>query len=95
MRRENAPFRVVTQEGLVSAPVEHFDGALLTQMDSDWRNVNRVIGDTMGLRFEPYWQVGDLMLKARLVALAESGKVELSGDPLERGTKVRLVASGR
>jgi hypothetical protein len=93
LRSEDAPFRIVTPEGLVSAPAEHFDNALLSHMDGAWRNVNRVVADTMGLSFEPHWQVGDLMLKARLVALAESGSIELTGHPIERGTMVRLVAA--
>lgn len=91
LRSEDAPFRIVTPEGLESAPAEHFDGALLSHVDGTWRNVNGVVAETMVLSFEPYWQVGDVMLRARLVALAESGRIELTGHPTERGTMVRLV----
>lgn len=93
LRSEDAPFRVATPEGLLSAPAEHFDSALLSHVDAAWRNVNLVVAETMVLSFEPYWQVGDLMLKARLVALAESGRIELTGHPTERGTMVRLVTA--
>lgn len=94
LRSEDAPFRVVTPEGLVSAPAEHFDAALLAQVPSDWREVSRVVAYTMVLNFGPYRQVGSLMLTARLAALAESGRVELAGHPLERKAMVRLGASG-
>lgn len=93
LRSEDAPFRVVTPEGLVSAPAEHFDVALLSHVYGTWRNVNGVVAETMSLSFEPYWQVGDVMLRARLGVLAESGRVELTGHPTERGTMVRLVAA--
>jgi len=41
----------------------------------------RVIGDTMSLYVDPYYQVGDVMLHARLIALVNEGKLVAEGDP--------------
>jgi hypothetical protein len=91
LREENAPFRVVSPSGLVSAPIDHFDGLLLQHASTEWRKVGRVLGETMGDSWEPYYQVGDLMLLTRLVALVESGKLAADGDPWElHETRVRL-----
>jgi len=91
LRSENAPFRVVGEDGVVSAPVDHFDPLLLEQTGGDWQRVARVIGNTMGRNSTPYHQVGDLMLLDRLVALVEAGLLEVDGDPYEMRTcQIRL-----
>ena len=91
LRRENAPFRVVSPAGLVSAPIDHFDSLLIEQATPEWRKIARVVGDTMGYTSEPYYQVGDLMLLTRVVALVEAGKLLADGDPWDmRACKVRL-----
>ena len=54
------------------------------------RTVARVVGDTMGHNAEPYCQVGDLMLQARVAALAEAGKLLAEGDPWDMRSRVRL-----
>jgi hypothetical protein len=69
LKLENAPFRVVTATGLVSAPVDHFDSLLLKQVTTEWQKIARVIGYTMAYNAEPYMQVGDVMLLTRVVAL--------------------------
>jgi hypothetical protein len=91
LRVENAPFRVVTPTGLVSAPVDHFDPLLIERATPEWRKIARVVGDTMGYNFEPYMQVGDMMLLARVVALVDEGKLLADGDPWDmRSCHVRL-----
>jgi hypothetical protein len=91
LKSENAPFRVVTPAGLASAPVDHFDHLLMERVTSEWRKVARVIGDTMGLNPEPYPQVGDIMLLARVIALIDEGRLLAEGDPWDmHSCRVRL-----
>jgi Protein of unknown function/Domain of unknown function (DUF1835) len=91
---EDAPFRVVTPRGMESAPVDYFDHQLLEQADSEWRKINRVIGEAMVANMEPYRQVGDWMLYVRLLALIEQGKLIADGDAHERfKCSVRLPAN--
>jgi hypothetical protein len=90
LRVENAPFRVVTPTGLVSAPVDHFDPLLIERATPEWRKIARVVGDTMGNNFA-YMQVGDMMMLARVVALVGEGKLLADGDPWDmRSCRVRL-----
>jgi hypothetical protein len=92
LQSENAPFRIVTETGLASAPIDHFDLQLLEQAGPEWRKVALVVGMTMGHSSEPYYQTGDLMLLARLVALVEAGKLEADGNPWEmQACRVRLL----
>ncbi len=91
LKSENAPFRIVTETGLVSAPADVFDDLLLRRATKDWRKVARVIGETMGVTMDPYFQVGDMMLLTRIVALVEQGKLLAHGDPwIMRRCEVRL-----
>ncbi|HLM15584.1 MAG TPA: DUF3658 domain-containing protein [Reyranella sp.] len=91
LRSQNAPFRVVTPTGLASAPIDHFDASILEQAARDWRSSAYVIGSTMAHNCDPYMQVGDVMLLARLVALVEEGKLLADGDPWDmRACRVRL-----
>ena len=91
LKRENAPFRVVAEDGLVSAPVDHFDGLLLGQLTHEWHTIAWVVGCTMGNNSDPYRQVGDLMLLTRVVALVSEGKLLADGDPWDmRACRVRL-----
>ena len=91
LRVENASFRVVTPTGLVSAPVDYFDPLLIERATQEWRQIARVVGDTMGYNFEPYMQVGDMMLLARVVALVDEGKLLADGDPWDmHSCRVRL-----
>lgn len=91
LRAENAPFRVVTASGLASAPADYFDPLILEQATTEWRSVTRVIAATMGRNYEPYMQVRDVMLQARIVALVEDGKLIADGDPWDRRSgRIRL-----
>jgi hypothetical protein len=81
LRSENAPFRIVTEMGLVSAPIDYFDPSLLAQVTPDWQTAARIVGNTMWQNSEPYFQVYELMLSARLVALVDQGRLLVDGDP--------------
>jgi hypothetical protein len=91
LRAQNAPFRIVTSAGLASVPVDHFDASILEQATREWRSAAYVIGSTMAHTCDPYMQVGDVMLLARLVALIEERKLLADGDPWDmRACRVRL-----
>ena len=92
LRTQNAPFRVVTPVGLASAPIEHFDSSILEQAANGWLNAANVIGSAMAHNCEPYMQVSDIVLLARLVALVEEGELLADGDPWNiRTCRVRLA----
>jgi hypothetical protein len=91
LRKENAPFRIVTEEGLVSASIDYFDPLLLAETTPKWQKLAFVVGNTMGHSSDPYHQVGDFMLLARIVALVEGGLLLAEGDPWDMRTcRVRL-----
>jgi hypothetical protein len=81
LRSENAPFRIVTEAGPVSTSIDYFDPWLLAHATSDWQRIARVVHDVFGHNSEPYVQVYDLMLLARVVALVKEGKLLADGDP--------------
>ena len=88
---ENAPFRIVTSAGLVSAPVDCFGPQILERVTAAWKRVARVIGEVIGYNSEPYMQVGEIMLLERVVSLVERRKLLADGDPWEmRSCHVRL-----
>lgn len=80
---ENAPFRIVSPNGLVSAPLDHFDSWLLSRVGKNPRPVQGLILETMLSGDLPYLQVNDMMLLARLSELAAQGKVIITGDLAE------------
>jgi uncharacterized protein DUF3658/uncharacterized protein DUF1835 len=91
LRTQNAPLRVVTPTGLASAPIDHFDSSILEQAAQEWRSAAHVIGSAMAHNCDPYMQVDDVMLLARLVALIEERKLLADGDPWDmRACRVRL-----
>ena len=91
LKLENAPFRVVTATGLLSAQLDYFDPSLLQQATPEWKKVVRVVGEAMAFCGEPYFQVGDTMLLARVVALVGEGKLLADGDPRNMwSSRVRL-----
>jgi hypothetical protein len=88
---ENAPFRIVSETGLVSVQEEHFDQALLDSASTTWRKLARVVGDTLASE-RARFQVGDLMLLVRAVALVEQGRLLAKGDPWQmRSCEVRIA----
>jgi hypothetical protein len=91
LRTQNAPFRVVTPTGLTSAPIDHFDSSILEHAAREWRKAVYVVGSAMAHNHEPYRQVGDVMLLARLVALVEEGKLLSDDNPWDmHACRVRL-----
>jgi hypothetical protein len=47
LRRENAPFRVVEGDAVISASIEVYDDMLLSCLTTDWCRTARIIGDAM------------------------------------------------
>ncbi|MCZ0732719.1 DUF3658 domain-containing protein [Phreatobacter sp. AB_2022a] len=91
LEAENAPFRVVTPTGLASAPLDHFDRILLELARPDWKSMSSIVGHGLAASLEPYLQVGELMLRARLVALVTNGALVADGDPRDMRTcRIRL-----
>jgi hypothetical protein len=91
LQAENAPFRIATEEGLISAPADHFDASLLKWASPEWQSIRRIVGSAMGYDDSPYIQVGDMMLLVRIVALVERGALVAEGDPWDMSSKVRLA----
>jgi hypothetical protein len=92
LRGENAPLRVLGADGLASAPITHFDSALLSHARAEWQKAAMIIG-RMLLDFSDsgLHQTDDLLLAARLRALAEAGHLEFEGDLSDiRHYRVRL-----
>jgi hypothetical protein len=96
LRVENAPLRVVDAGGLRSAPITFFDQQLLSFAKASWQRPARIIGEVImewvGPPTEPYFQAGDLILAARVIALVEAGVLEGRGDLTNiRQSEVRLA----
>jgi len=96
LRAENAPLRVVDAKGLRSAPITFFDQQLLSFAKAWWQKPARIIGETMaefhGPPTEPYYQAGDWLLAARVIALVEAGVLEGRGDLWNiQQSEVRLI----
>jgi Protein of unknown function/Domain of unknown function (DUF1835) len=95
LRAENAPLRVVDADGLRSAPITFFDQQLLSFAKASWQKPARIIGEIfgewVGSQMEPYFQAGDGILAARVVALVECGLLEGRGNLMNiRQSEVRL-----
>jgi hypothetical protein len=81
LRAENAPLRVISADGLVSAPITYFDDVISSFVRENWTKCARVIGEVLtDQACSPFWQAGDLLLYARLRKLAEAGVFEYQGD---------------
>ena len=93
LKQENAPFRIVTQTGLESAPIDVFDSTLLTQATIQWQKLALVVGMTLASEFPQYIQTDHTILLTRIVALIEDRKLEVEGDPWDmHACRVRLPA---
>jgi hypothetical protein len=80
LRSENAPLRVIEDGRLVSMPISAFDEMLMSFVTEHWQRVNRVIGEALvSEMYEGTMQTGDLLLSARLDAMAKDGRVEIRG----------------
>lgn len=93
-RAENAPFRVVSDQGLSSAPITHFDGVLSSCVTAEWRKSSLVVSEAIGrLEANRFDQCGDLVLWSRVRALANEGIFEMKGDgSVMRNSVVRLAS---
>jgi hypothetical protein len=81
LRQENAPLRIVEGDGLVSAPIDHFDAALMANTTGEWQKMAKIVGTTLVDQLETgVYQTSDLLLRARLVALAERGDLDWRGE---------------
>jgi len=81
LKVENAPLRVLSEGGLVSAPIDIFDAVLLKHANSNWCKMAKIVGETLGQFYQDgLFQTGDLVLAARLRTLAESGLLQWQGD---------------
>ena len=91
LRAENAPFRIVAGDDLISAPITVYDELLLSCATDEWRSAAYIIGDTFGVTRDRGLDVGDLVLLGRVRALVAAGRLELQGNLSEmRFGKVRL-----
>jgi len=78
---ENAPLRVLGDNGLMSAPIEYFDPTLLQHVTPEWQKMSLIVGRTLFDFFENgISQTDDIVLAARLAVLAEAGIMEWRGD---------------
>ena len=81
LRQENAPLRILEGGDLVSAPIDHFDAALMTKVSGEWQKMAKIVGTTLVDQLETaVYQTDDLLLRARLVALAERGDLDWRGE---------------
>jgi hypothetical protein len=81
LRAENAPLRVLTTDGLVSAPISAIDPLLLSCASRNWQKAVRILGEALAKDTEnELLQTGDLLLVARVRTLVETGLLESRGD---------------
>lgn len=83
LRRENAPFRIVSDGRLVSAHLAHYDGLLVSQASQDWEVAAQLIGRAIGRISSDTALDGqdtsDVVLFGRTLALDENGLLEIRG----------------
>ena len=94
LRRENAPFRLVSDEGPVSAPVDFFDAFILERMRTEWRKLPSVLWDVCSHQHINN-RMSDGMIHMRLAVMVEDGRVLADRLPLDvRHSRVRLPDGG-
>jgi hypothetical protein len=81
LTRENAPFRIVTEDGIISALITHFDAVITSCISGDWKRCARALHEAFGkLAADNFSNTGDMVLWSRMCALAEQGELEMEGD---------------
>ncbi len=93
LREENAPFRIVNEKGIASAPVTHFDKSLLSFVTTAWQTSGQVAGAALtSVMNDDYFQLDmqGAILFARLQKLSANGLIETRGDVLQVNGEVRL-----
>jgi uncharacterized protein DUF3658/uncharacterized protein DUF1835 len=92
LRAENAPFRVVADQDLVSAPISFFDELLMSCAGTEWQKTAHVLGDAIS-KYDG--SVGDLVLLGRVRSLVAAGSLEARGDlSATRSSELRLPPQG-
>jgi hypothetical protein len=86
LKKENAPLRMIGSSGdLESVDLDYFDALLLSCSTPEWRKMARIVGEALVSFWDSgLYQVGDLVLFARLRRLAEAGRLEWRGDLSQR-----------
>lgn len=85
LRGEDTPLRVITAEGLVSAPLTYFDEDLIGRVGTDWVDAGLVVGQTLSAMMDNSFREGgvyqcdDLVLFSRVRSLVEDGILEKKG----------------
>jgi hypothetical protein len=92
LRQEDAALRTLTEHGLISVPLSYFDDLLVSRTIEQWRKVARVLSEALFETWESgFFQVGEVVLAARIRALAAAGRIEGRGDLSRiRFSEVRL-----
>jgi hypothetical protein len=92
LRLEDAPLRAITDDGVISAPPSYFDDLLVSCTIAAWRRVARVLADAFAESWEGgFFNVSEVVLAARIRALAAAGRVEGQGDLFRiRHSEIRL-----
>jgi len=88
LRDENAPFRVVKNLQLLSAPITVYDDLLVSHMSHRWVKCAEVIGNALAAAGS---QLSDAVLFARLRRLTEDGRLEARGDLATMRSEIRLA----
>ena len=92
LQHENAPFRIVRDGQLVSAPLTHYDALLVEQASQDWEIAARLIGRAITTFVDAQSGEGtsDVVLIGRMLALGEENLLEIAGPgPGMRDYRVR------
>jgi len=96
LRRENAPFRIVKNGELSSAPIDFYDRLLMSCVADRWLKSARIVGEALAKLYEtPGLETSDAVLFGRLRKLVALGQVDSKGDMSRmRWSEVRLPVSG-
>jgi len=87
LREENAPFRVVENLQLISAPITVYDDLLVSNVTHEWVKSAEIIANALATANA---QLSDAVLFGRLRRLIEGGRLEVRGDLSTRRSEIRL-----
>jgi hypothetical protein len=80
---ENAALRVIEKGRLVSKNIDFFDSALVRLATPKWQKMAAIVAELLVEFYDAeLYQTGDLVLNARLAALADDGALEWRGEAL-------------
>lgn len=85
LQEDNAPLRVLGDEGILSAPLDAFDPLLLSCAQVEWRPMAAVLIEAIeaAQQGDLHRTSGDLFLMSRLYRLIEEGELDGRGDLLD------------